>query len=237
MNKGFVVITSDDSCEIDLFLCFEAEWSAMENPFVVLNLEVTDLYESEGEIMGIQALLVSPKGNFLSQLDILVQTQHDVPAWLLQALQLTHQVFAENALIPETAMHKFLAFVGEHDVFIHNASFDLPFIHRITSEFGFAFKNRVFDVLSIAELTWPGQRCSLDGLREILELYPMDSTENDAKATLQVLNAARGIAENYHAQRMHTALTLRNDSGLQASTRPAICPFCETSHHFQHCNK
>jgi DNA polymerase III alpha subunit (gram-positive type) len=234
MNKDFVVATSDDSCEIDLFLCFEAEWSAMENPFVVLNLEVTDLYESQGEIMGIQALLVSPQGNCLSQLDLLVQTQHDVPDWLLQALQLTSSVFATNALTPQNALQKFLAFIENRDVFIHNAPFDLPFIHRIASKFGVVFANKVFDTLPIAELTWPGQRCSVDGLRELLEIDPRVSTENDAKATMQILIAAREIGQAYHTNRMRTALIMRNGIVLQeASTGPPVCPFCEIEHNFQ----
>lgn len=207
MNKDFVVITSEDSCEIDLFLCFEAEWSAMENSFVVLDLEVTDLYESHGEIMGINALLVSPQGVCVSQLAILVQTKHAVPDWLLQDLQLKPQVFVENAITPQAALQKFFAFVGDHPVFIHNAQFDLPFIHRFTSKFGVEFKNTVFDTLLIAELTWPGQRCSIDGLSEFLEISPKDTTENDAKATLQILSAARAIAHNYHAHRIQTALT------------------------------
>lgn len=235
MKKDFVVITSDDTCEIDLFLCFEAEWSAMEKPFVVLNLEVTDLYESQGEIMGIQALLVSPKGNCVSQLDIHVQTQHDVPAWLLHALQLTSQGFAKSALTPKTALQKFLAFVCNCDVFIHNAPFDLRFIHRIAAEFGLPFENRVFDTLSIAELTWPSHCCSTDGLRELLEIGPIGATENAANSTLQILNAARSVAESYHAQRVATALSIRIESGLHVeSTGPAICPYCEKNHHFQH---
>jgi DNA polymerase III alpha subunit (gram-positive type) len=207
----------------------------MEKPFVVLDLEVTDLYESHGEIMGINALLVSPQGDCLSQLEILVQTQHDVPDWLLKALQLTPQVFAHSALTSEIALRKFLAFVGDHAVFIHNAPFDLPFIHHIASEFGVAFTNKVLDTLPIAELTWPGQRCSVDSLRELLEIGPRDNTENAANSTLQILNAARVIAESYHAQRIEAEQALQKDIGCSdASTGQDICPFCETNHYFQH---
>jgi DNA polymerase III epsilon subunit-like protein len=157
-----------------------------------------------------------------------------VPAWLLEALQLTPQAFAESALHPKIALQKFLAFIGDHDVFIHNALFDLPFIHRFASELGVEFKNTVFDTLQIAELTWPGQRCSIDGLREFLEMRPGETTENAANATLQVLIAAREIAQNYHAQRAEMALTMQSKSSLQVvSTWPAICPFCEIHHNFQ----
>lgn len=233
MNKDFVVLTSDDSCEIDLFLCFEAEWAAMEKPFVVLDLEVTDLYEKNGEIMAIDALLVNPQGVCLSELSILLQTQRDVPDWLLKSLQLTSRVFAENAITTEIALQKVLAFVDAHDVFIHDAPFDLPFIHRIASEFGFVFTNKVFDTLPIAELTWPGQRCSVDGLREHLEIVPEDKQKNAASSTLQILNAARAIAENYHVKRIHAELSNQKAAGFRdASTVQAICPFCQVSHHF-----
>jgi DNA polymerase III alpha subunit (gram-positive type) len=207
MDNDFVVYTSDISCEIDLYLFFRDEWSAMQKPFVVLDLEVTDFFDRGGEIMGMHALLLTPEGGVASELNVLVKTKMPAPDWLLQELPTDSQTMAASNIDAAAAIEELVAFLGDHAVYIHHASFDQQFLERLAVEHGLTINNQVYDTLAIAEMTWPGQRCSLRGLRQHLQLEATGGSiaSEDVWLTLQILLSARKIAHTYHAQRMQAA--------------------------------
>ena len=235
MDDDTVFDIDGGRCELDTYLLFKPEWSAMEATYVVLDVEVTERLEHDGEIMGLQALLISPEGAKLSALELLVQSQRPAPDWLLDELQLDAEYLAAHALEEGEALQLLKEFVGQHPVFVHQAAVDMPFLHRVAERCGLHFSNPVLDTLAIAELTWPGERCSQYALSQLLELkHPLDQPLSaDVMTTWKILLAARELAQSVHAMHIQAAGGAGQlPTPPESSAVPVICPFCRVRHPF-----
>ena len=63
-------------------------------------------------------------------------------------------------------MDELLSFIGEKDLIIHNAPFDIPFINHELKllKKDIIFKNKIIDTLELARGKYPGASNSLDAL-------------------------------------------------------------------------
>ena len=210
MDNNWIAAPSNSASESDLFLRFQAEWSAMDKPYAVLDLEVTDRFDDQDEITAVHALQVTPDGDIVAQLDILVRTRRSPPPWPEQEERTDAPVQAQKPVWVALALLRLRVFLGDRDVFIHNASRDMPFIEQIATRFKLKFSNRVFDIRPMAQMTWPGQLYAQRILGDYLELSregQYQGTADDVKASLDILLTVRQLAQTRHAQRIESALS------------------------------
>ncbi len=236
MDNNWIAAPSNSASESDLFLRFQAEWSAMDKPYAVLDLEVTDRFDDQDEITAVHALQVTPDGDIVAQLDILVRTRRSPPPWPEQEERTDAPVQAQKPVWVALALLRLRVFLGDRDVFIHNASRDMPFIEQIATRFKLKFSNRVFDIRPMAQMTWPGQLYAQRILGDYLELSregQYQGTADDVKASLDILLTVRQLAQTRHAQRIESALSDQAKAKWNAPRfTPALCPICQTLHAF-----
>ena len=133
---------------------------------VVLDVETTGLSALSGDRMveiGCVELInhVATEKNF----HIYLNPLRDVPEDVVKIHGLTAEFLADKPTFPEIA-DDLLDFIGDADIIIHNASFDMGFINN---ELELANKeliamSRVIDTLAIAKRMFPGDSKSLDAL-------------------------------------------------------------------------
>lgn len=133
---------------------------------VALDVETTGLSALSGDRMveiGCVELInhVATEKNF----HIYLNPLRDVPEEVVKIHGLTAEFLADKPTFPEIA-DDFLDFIGDADIVIHNASFDMGFINN---ELELANKelitmSRVIDTYTIAKRMFPGDSKSLDAL-------------------------------------------------------------------------
>ena len=133
---------------------------------IVLDVETTGLSALSGDRMveiGCVELInhVATEKNF----HIYLNPLRDVPEDVVKIHGLTAEFLADKPTFPEIA-DDLLDFIGDADIIIHNASFDMGFINN---ELELANKeliamSRVIDTLAIAKRMFPGDSKSLDAL-------------------------------------------------------------------------
>jgi DNA polymerase III subunit epsilon len=174
----------------------EAAWAATQVPFVVADLETTGLNADTAEILELAAVLVEPDGSVTAEFSILVKTQQPVPAEITRLTGITQADLDISGKPLSSALAAFLAHIGDHPVFFHNAPFDKGFLTAACTKTNMAFKNAVFDTLLLARRAWPSLGTyKLDVLaRHVGVATSTHRALGDARATLAVLIAARATA-------------------------------------------
>lgn len=91
--------------------------------------------------------------------------ERDVPEEVVRVHGLTTEFLSDKPLFADMA-EKFLEFIGDAPLVIHNAGFDIKFINAELSLLGFAPLplSRARDTLQLARNKFPGQPASLDAL-------------------------------------------------------------------------
>ena len=81
-----------------------------------------------------------------------------------------------------------LDFIGENDLIIHNASFDLPFInHELNMIKNVITKNKIIDTLELARSKYPGTSNSLDALCRRFNIDLSRRTKHNAVLDCELL--------------------------------------------------
>ncbi|MBF0462732.1 MAG: DNA polymerase III subunit epsilon [Magnetococcales bacterium] len=133
--------------------------------FVVLDTETTGLNPTGGDRIveiGCVELLHTRKGE---QYHCLLNPERDIPAEAVRIHGITNEKVA-NAPRFADIVDRFLGFIGEDTLVIHNAAFDIGFLnaelqrlHRQPLEM-----TRVIDTMVLARRKYPGLSASLDAL-------------------------------------------------------------------------
>ncbi|HCM84383.1 MAG TPA: DNA polymerase III subunit epsilon [Alphaproteobacteria bacterium] len=91
--------------------------------------------------------------------------ERDVPEEVVRVHGLTAEFLLDKPLFADIA-EKFLEFVGDAPLIIHNAGFDMKFINAEFTAMGLAQMpmSRARDTLQLARSKYPGQPASLDAL-------------------------------------------------------------------------
>lgn len=171
----------------------DAAWAATEGTFVVADLETTGLRADSDEVLEFAAVMVNSSGAISAEFSTLVRVKQPVPSVITKITGISQtDVDREGRPLPE-ALAAFIAFVGSHPVFFHNAPFDVGFLKQAGSQARLKFTNPVHDTLPIAWSVWPSLGTyKLGALAEhVGALAPTHRGVADAKAALAVLMAAR----------------------------------------------
>lgn len=150
---------------------------------VVLDTETTGLDPAEGhrlvEIGCIELVNHLPTGNtFQTYLNPL----RDVPAEVVRVHGLTTEFLKDKPLFTEK-VDAFLEFIGDSELVIHNAEFDMKFVNAELKSAGLKAipMSRVTDTVLIARQKFPGQPANLDAL---CRRFKIDNSERKLHGAL-----------------------------------------------------
>ena len=182
----------------ELGTVLDAAWAATRQTFVVADLETTGLNAEKDEVLEFAAVRVESNGSVTGEFSVLVRASTSVPAEITQLTGITQAAVDGEGRPLSEAMRAFVAFVGPHPVFFHNAPFDLGFIKKASSLAKVKFANPIHDTLPLARQAWPSLGTyKLAALAEhVGTSAPAHRALADANAALAVLLAARTKVES-----------------------------------------
>ena len=142
---------------------------------VVLDTETTGLDPADGhrvlEIGAVEIVHQSLTGNVFH---VLINPERDVPEDAVRVHGHTAAILKDQPVFA-SVVDDFLAFIGDSNLVIHNADFDMRFVNAELARLGLAAigMERVVDTLTLARKKHPGQPNSLDAL---CDRYRIDRT-------------------------------------------------------------
>jgi DNA polymerase III subunit epsilon len=142
---------------------------------IVLDTETTGLDPASGhrvlEIGAVEIVHQSLTGNVFH---VLINPERDVPQDAVRVHGHDATVLKDKPVF-SSIVDEFLAFIGDSNLVIHNADFDMRFVNAELARLGLAAigMERVIDTLTLARKKHPGQPNSLDAL---CDRYRIDRT-------------------------------------------------------------
>lgn len=133
---------------------------------IVLDTETTGLSPTEGhrivEIGCVELVNHLPTGEAYHQY---INPERDMPDAAFQVHGLSEAFLADHPVFAAVA-GDFLEFIGEANLVIHNAQFDMGFLNAELKTLGFAPlpMSRSIDTVALARQKFPGAQASLDAL-------------------------------------------------------------------------
>jgi DNA polymerase-3 subunit epsilon len=165
---------------------------------VVLDTETTGLsWERGHRIIEIGCIEILNRRKTDASFHCYLNPEREVDEGAQEVHGLSRQDLADKPLFVDMASD-FLAFLGDAELIIHNASFDVGFLDNELRMMGraddaLASRNQILDTLTMARKIHPGQRNSLDAL---CKRYGVDNSRRDLHGALL---DARLLADVYLA--------------------------------------
>ncbi|MCP3999690.1 MAG: DNA polymerase III subunit epsilon [Gammaproteobacteria bacterium] len=165
---------------------------------VVLDTETTGLdWERGHRIIEIGCIEILNRRKTDVNFHCYINPEREVDEAAQEVHGMSHQDLVDKPVFADIAQ-SFLDFIGDAELIIHNASFDVGFLDN---ELGLAGrdeaklinKNQILDTLTLARQIHPGQRNSLDAL---CKRYGVDNSKRDLHGALL---DARLLADVYLA--------------------------------------
>ena len=155
---------------------------------IVLDTETTGLDPAAGhrvvELGCIELLNTVATGR---SLQLYLNPEMPMPTAAQEIHGLTDAFLADKPLFAEKA-EEFLEFIGDAQLVIHNAQFDLNFLNSELERLKRPkITNAYVDTVSIARRKFPGQRASLDALCERLGIDNSNRTKHGALLDAELL--------------------------------------------------
>ena len=133
---------------------------------IVLDTETTGLSPADGhrllEIGAVEIVHQAPTGRVFHHL---INPERDIPDDAVRVHGHTAEILKDKPVFA-AVVEGFLAFVGDAQLVIHNAEFDMRFLNAELARLGLEAigMDRVVDTLALARKKHPGQANSLDAL-------------------------------------------------------------------------
>ena len=170
------------------------KWAGVNNMrTVVLDTETTGLSPQDGhkivEVGCIELVNAVPTGNIYHQY---LDPKRDIPVEAFRVHGLSIEFLSEHPIFADIA-EKFLAFVGDSNLIIHNAKFDISFINNELDNVKLkpiSF-SRAIDTIELARKKFPGSPVNLDAL---CKRFNIDNSERGEHGALK---DARLLAQVY----------------------------------------
>ena len=156
---------------------------------IVLDTETTGLDPFSGdrivEIACVELINCIPTGSFFHTY---VNPERDVPERATQVHGLTLD-FLKDFPVFESVYEKFLSFVKNDPLVIHNATFDLKFLnYELKQKSQAPLSNPSVDTLRIARSKFPGSPASLDALCRRFKIDLSSRTQHGALVDCELLS-------------------------------------------------
>ena len=133
---------------------------------IVLDTETTGLDPASGHrVLEIGAVEIVHQSLTGKVFHVLINPERDVPQDAARVHGHTAEVLKDKPVFA-SIVGDFLAFIGDSNLVIHNADFDMRFVNAELARLGLAAigMDRVVDTLALARKRHPGQPNSLDAL-------------------------------------------------------------------------
>jgi DNA polymerase III subunit epsilon len=133
---------------------------------IVLDTETTGLDPADGHrVLEIGAVEIVHQSLTGKVFHVLINPERDVPQDAARVHGHTAEVLRDKPVFA-SIVDAFLAFIGDSNLVIHNADFDMRFVNAELAKLGLAAigMDRVVDTLALARKKHPGQPNSLDAL-------------------------------------------------------------------------
>jgi DNA polymerase-3 subunit epsilon len=188
---------------------------------IVLDTETTGLdWERGHRVIEIGCIEIVNRRKTDSNFHCYINPEREVDEAAQEVHGMSRKDLADKPLFADVAQ-SFLDFIGDAELIIHNASFDVGFLDNELQMVGrgdakLLTNNQVLDTLPLARQIHPGQRNSLDAL---CKRYGVDNSRRDLHGALL---DARLLADVYLAMTGgQGALSLdeSQDTGQQAASR------------------
>ena len=133
---------------------------------IILDTETTGFEPSEGhrlvEIGCLEVVNYLPTGQIFHQY---INPERDMPLGAFEVHGLSREFLSEHPVFKDVA-HKFLDFIADSPLVIHNAKFDMKFLNFELERYGHKpiATARAIDTLQMARKKYPGSPASLDAL-------------------------------------------------------------------------
>lgn len=179
---------------------------------IFLDTETTGLYPAQGhriiEIAAVEMVNRRPTSNHYH---VYLNPDREIDAGAQEVHGITLEFLQDKPRF-EAIVHDFLAFIGDAELIIHNAPFDVAFLNAELGRLGMqsleSFSGKITDTLKMAKDSRPGQRNNLDALCRFFGI-------DNSKRTLHgALLDAELLAEVY------MAMTRGQDSLMMELDRP-----------------
>lgn len=181
---------------------------------IFLDTETTGLYPAQGhriiEIAAVEMVNRRPTNNHYH---VYINPDREIDAGAQEVHGITLEFLQDKPKF-EAIVHEFIAFIGDAELIIHNAPFDVAFLNAELGRMGLqpleSFSGKITDTLKMAKEARPGQRNNLDAL---CKHYGIDNS----KRTLHgALLDAELLAEVY------MSMTRGQDSLMMELNNPEI---------------
>lgn len=166
----------------------EVLWRLNNMRHICLDTETTGFSPSKGdrivEIACVELIDFTPTGKYFHSY---INPQREVPEEVTKIHGLTNEFLSDKAIFSEIA-DEFCDFIDNSPLVIHNAPFDMRFIHHEINLCGLPpVKNDIIDTLVIARKSYPGCSNSLDGLCTRYNINTDDRERHGALIDTQLL--------------------------------------------------
>jgi len=143
--------------------------SALDDEFIVFDIETTGLSPMNCKITEIGAVLLS-HGEIVAEFNTFVDPECHIPEEITRLTSITDEMVSGAPKIEE-ALKKFLEFAGDRLLIAHNATFDISFIRFAADTLGIPFSNPYLDTVALSRYVNPDlKRHKLDNLAEYFGL-------------------------------------------------------------------
>ena len=150
---------------------------------IVLDTETTGISAAEGhriiEIGALELVNHTPSGN---NLHIYINPERDIEDGAFAVHGISSEFLANKPVFADIAQ-RFMQFVGEDQMVIHNANFDMAFINAELARLSLPEypMSRVVDTLAMARKKFPGAQANLNALCRRFEI---DNSHRDLHGAL-----------------------------------------------------
>jgi len=139
---------------------------------IILDTETTGLDPANGDrIVEIGCVVAQHHIPTGETYHVYVNPERDMPVEAFNVHGLSEEFLAEKPVFAEI-VGDFLEFIGDAQLVIHNASFDMKFLNAELKRLGFPIlpMDRSTDTVALARRTFPGAQASLDALCRRFEI-------------------------------------------------------------------
>jgi DNA polymerase-3 subunit epsilon len=139
---------------------------------IILDTETTGLDPANGDrIVEIGCVVAQHHIPTGETYHVYVNPERDMPIEAFNVHGLSEEFLAEKPVFAEV-VGEFLEFIGDAQLVIHNASFDMKFVNAELKRLGFPIlpMDRSTDTVALARRTFPGAQASLDALCRRFEI-------------------------------------------------------------------
>ena len=149
---------------------------------IILDTETTGLSFNSDKIIEIACVELENQIPTKNVFHTFVNPEMDISDGAYQTHGITREFLRDKPVFKDVAK-KFLAFIKDSKLVIHNADFDMAFLNKALQDIDLEpiTKDRVVDTLSLARQKFPGAQASLDAL---CKRFKIDTSKREKHSAL-----------------------------------------------------